>query len=139
MMIYFRIFILCVLNLFFLPLYFCFLLLAIVGAFLPIYPTKIARNNLKNRLGASFWKQSLLIVRIFLNYFFYFLELFLLHPLRLTVCLDKARISSSADMRICGYVNILIRFFQAIKILVQKVLFLFYLIVATMKFQLFQY
>ncbi|BBH53633.1 lysophospholipid acyltransferase family protein [Fluviispira sanaruensis] len=81
-----KIIFLILLNVMLSPIYlilfiFCFLLTV-----LPIFPTRIAKQNLAERLGVKGLQANYYISLIFLNYIYYFVEAFIFHTLNLNVC-----------------------------------------------------
>lgn len=84
--VHLRIFILVFFSVILSPIFFVVFLFSFLFSFIPIYSTKIAKKNLTQRMCLSGLKLHIAIAKIYLNYFFYFLEVIFFHPLRLTVC-----------------------------------------------------
>lgn len=64
-----------------LPVYAFFLLLCLLLAALPLNPTRVCRQNLRRRLGASSVQVYLITTGVWMNYAFYVIELVVLWPL----------------------------------------------------------
>ena len=76
-----------IINFIFIPLYCIFLILCFALTFIPIFPTRTAKENLKNHLQITGIKFHFYLTIIFLNYFFYLIEAVILWPLRLSHCI----------------------------------------------------
>jgi lauroyl/myristoyl acyltransferase len=85
-MSFFKIVFLIVFNFLLTPLYLCIYVLCFILTFFPIFPTRTSKVNLKNHLHIQGIKANFYISFIFINYFFYILEAFVLDPLHLTHC-----------------------------------------------------
>jgi lauroyl/myristoyl acyltransferase len=79
-----KIFFLILINSLFSPLYIFLYLFSLFLTFIPIFPTKTAKKNLKDHLNLSGMQANFFISKLFLNYFFYLIEAFILAPLHLT-------------------------------------------------------
>lgn len=85
-----KLFLIVLFNIVFLPLYLILYFILFWMTFLPIYPVKIARNNVLNRLNLSGIKNRFFISSVFMNYIFYLFEIVFFHTFRLTYAsLDK--------------------------------------------------
>jgi lauroyl/myristoyl acyltransferase len=82
--------ILCLVNILLLPFYLVCGLLCGILSFLPIFPTKVALENLMGRLGVSRGRARWLITRMYMGYVFYTLEALIFEPLGIVVCLESA-------------------------------------------------
>ena len=82
----FKLIILLLLNFLFLPIYFVFYILCILATFIPIFPTKVAKRNLKEQLGYRGLKIHFIISKVYMGYVFYFFEAFVFEVLRLNLC-----------------------------------------------------
>lgn len=71
-------------NFILLPLYFVFFVFSCFAALLPIYPSRVAKKNFKNQLNYAQLKATWCTALVYLNYSFYFVEVFILYPLSLT-------------------------------------------------------
>lgn len=97
-----RIICLLIFNFIFLPIYFLVYIFCFILSFIPIFPTKTAKENIKNQLNTSSVKAYFYISRIYLNYFFYFIEAIILGPLKLTrhsLRLDKEIIQTIRELK----------------------------------------
>ncbi|MES2614119.1 MAG: hypothetical protein V4591_01755, partial [Bdellovibrionota bacterium] len=75
-----------ILNIILSPLYILLFLFCITLSFVPIFPSKTAKKNLKEHLNIQGIKAHLFIACIYLNYIFYIFEALILDPLKLTHC-----------------------------------------------------
>jgi lauroyl/myristoyl acyltransferase len=86
-MFWIKLFFIVIVNLALLPFYVTLAILSFILTFIPIFPTKTAKENLKNHLNVTGFSFHFFLTRLYLNYVFYAIEAFLLWPLRLTLCL----------------------------------------------------
>lgn len=84
---FFKLITLLLLNFFFLPIYFLLFTFCVFLSFIPIFPSKVARENLKEQLGLKGIKVSFLISLVYLGYVFYFFEAFIFEVFHLNSCL----------------------------------------------------
>jgi lauroyl/myristoyl acyltransferase len=84
---FFKLITLLLLNFFFLPIYFMFFLICFFLSYFPIFPSKVGKENLQERLGLKGIKANFLISLVYLGYVFYFFEAFLFGALHLNTCL----------------------------------------------------
>jgi lauroyl/myristoyl acyltransferase len=63
------------LNLLLSPIYLAFWCIGFVLTFLPIFPSRVGLENLKQRLALGYLKRHLVMSRVYLNYILYFLEI----------------------------------------------------------------
>lgn len=82
-----KLIILLLLNFLFLPIYFMFFIICFFLSYIPIFPSKVARENLKERLRLRGVKVNFLISLVYLGYIFYFFEAFIFEIFHLNICL----------------------------------------------------
>lgn len=70
-------------NILLAPLYVVCVLSSFVACFIPMAPTKIATKNLKERLNLNAWQIKMTLFGVYLNYWMYVVENFILLPLGL--------------------------------------------------------
>lgn len=85
-MIFLKLISLLLLNFFFLPIYFFFFLLCFFLTFFPIFPSKVAKENLEKQLRIKGIQANFLISFLYMGYVFYFFEAFIFEVFRLNMC-----------------------------------------------------
>ena len=76
-------------NVMFIPVYFSVGLLAFLATWIPLFPSRVGLANLRERMGTSYWRSHILLTRVFMQYFYYFVELIFIWPLGLTILDEK--------------------------------------------------
>lgn len=76
---FFKLALLLLLNILFLPIYTVLLIICFIISILPIFPSLVARENLKERFGISGMRAYKLVTLVYLGYVFYFLKLLFLN------------------------------------------------------------
>jgi lauroyl/myristoyl acyltransferase len=77
-------------NVALLPVYALGFLLAFVLTFLPIFPARVARQNIRERLKLGFAHTHFLTAKTFFHYFLYLIEIVVVWPLGLTQLANEA-------------------------------------------------
>ncbi len=72
------------LNIMLTPLYFSVFVFLFLLTFVPIFPSRVAVTNIRQRLGYGFISSHNLAASVFFHYFLYGIEVFLIWPLGLT-------------------------------------------------------
>jgi KDO2-lipid IV(A) lauroyltransferase len=80
-------------NLILTPLYLSLYCIALLVTCLPIFPSRVGLENLRNRLGSGFFKAHFQLAQVFLNYIFYLIETLVIWPLGLTCLRNEGRMT----------------------------------------------
>lgn len=72
-----------ILSIVLIPLYGAFFILSLILACLPIFPTRVAIQNLCTQMDLSRWQAWCLVVKLYLNYFYTLVEVIIFLPLGL--------------------------------------------------------
>lgn len=78
--------VLLLLNFLLLPLYFGLWVVCFFLSFLPIFPSKTAKQNLQQQLNLTGIKANILITQVYMNYVYYCIEASVFHIFHLNIC-----------------------------------------------------
>ncbi|MBX9702964.1 MAG: hypothetical protein K2X39_02300 [Silvanigrellaceae bacterium] len=92
-----------VLNLILIPIYLFLFIFCLLLCFIPIFPTKIALENLTEHLDKDKMSARFFISVLYLNYVFYFFEMFIFLPLHLAVSINKNEFKNFIESLIKKY------------------------------------
>jgi len=84
-------------NLILVPFYLIFYMLCLFLAFIPIFSTKVAKENLKNRISISGLRARFWIANMYMHYIFYFFELIVFVPLKIMTSKNKSEFGEFVD------------------------------------------
>ncbi|KAB8029981.1 lysophospholipid acyltransferase family protein [Fluviispira multicolorata] len=74
-------------NLLLSPIYIILFIFCGILSIIPIFPTRIAKQNLSERLNINGIKANYYIALIYINYVFYFIEAFIFNILSINICI----------------------------------------------------
>jgi len=87
-------FMLIVLNILFFPIYLLGVLFSIILCFLPLFPTRVAKENFQLYLGCNAFEARIRVIGLYVNYLFTFVEYVVFLPLGLSQALNLSSYQS---------------------------------------------
>jgi lauroyl/myristoyl acyltransferase len=98
-----RFFSLILVNVVLIPVYAFFFLISFVVTFLPIFPSRVALQNLRARLGCGFFSAHFMAAKTLFHYFLYLVEIVVVWPLGITQAANTAETALWLRERIQKY------------------------------------